>query len=775
MRPAAGGGGAAGGADVCPPPSRFAHLLQPIRDVAANWAVDVAAELESYLVDIESAEAELSATDFTTAALLVQGSAGVYARKVEHLYSLVFRALDLLRTHGDGSGGGSGDGAEDPRGDGSGGGGGRGRDRRAAGDLYDVEVEWGPLDTALPQAGDGLDLPPPKPVAGLGRDYVLAVVPIALLPPPPVRRVVGGGGGGDTPAAASGGGGGGGAGGGGGGSSDFRMDTATVHSSGALLLDEDVGEAGGLGPVGGAAAAGDTWFMGGSAAFSDPTAVDADAGDGGSDWGADNDDRPADFGGSLPGDGGDGTAMDVDDRGDGGRTADEEPGGAALAAAPDGTFPPPLPLPRRPPLADFRLYDPHERPAAPSRPLRRAITYRRPLQDGGGGGGSVDGIDGSALSPVPSLLGALAADMTSAGWLLTAALGPPPPATARGPRWVGVAELAPAVRALAAAMAASRRWVAQVRARAAAAAAAAASGRGVPDDALDEGDFFADDEADAYDGDGGGYGGEGGGGGDDGGDDLGRMGEGGGRSSPYGGAGGVPTTNPFDAPDFDFFAADETEDAVRSLAAAYDAACRRYVAESAAAWERHAADPALASRVSEWAARVTPALEAEAVRPPFDIAAVGVDVLVRFGTLAGAAAAEEAALGADALAVADGDDKPPGATDDSDDDDDDDGSDAEDESAESEDGGEGEGGDRRQDGPAIAPGRRKAPLSGVVGGAPKVDVCRRFLAALQLAADGKIVLDVAAGVADPGVVRTRVGDAVVAAILGGGSSPGRRG
>ncbi|KAK1862724.1 hypothetical protein I4F81_005291 [Pyropia yezoensis] len=224
---------------------RFAHLLQPIRDVAANWAVDVAAELESYLVDIESAEAALSATDFTTAALLVQGSAGVYARKVEHLYSL---------------------------------------------------------------AGDGLDLPPPKPVAGIGRDYVLPVVPIALLPPQP------------------------------------------------------------------------------------------------------------------------------------------------------------------------------------------------------------------------------------------------------------------------------------------------------------------------------------------------------------------------------------TEDAVRSLAAAYDAACRRYVAESAAAWERHAADPALASRVSEWAARVTPALEAEA-----------------------------------------------------------------------------------------------APLSGVVGGAPKVDVCRRFLAALQLAADGKIVLDVAAGVADPGVVRTRVGDAVVAAMdAGGDSSPGRR-
>jgi len=30
--------------------SRFAHLLQPIRDLAANWDVDLASELEEYLV-----------------------------------------------------------------------------------------------------------------------------------------------------------------------------------------------------------------------------------------------------------------------------------------------------------------------------------------------------------------------------------------------------------------------------------------------------------------------------------------------------------------------------------------------------------------------------------------------------------------------------------------------------------------------------------------------------------------------------------------------------
>lgn len=29
---------------------RYRHLLQPIRDLAANWDIDVASELEEYLV-----------------------------------------------------------------------------------------------------------------------------------------------------------------------------------------------------------------------------------------------------------------------------------------------------------------------------------------------------------------------------------------------------------------------------------------------------------------------------------------------------------------------------------------------------------------------------------------------------------------------------------------------------------------------------------------------------------------------------------------------------
>ena len=32
--------------------SRFAHLLQPIRDLTKNWDVDVASQLEEYLTEV---------------------------------------------------------------------------------------------------------------------------------------------------------------------------------------------------------------------------------------------------------------------------------------------------------------------------------------------------------------------------------------------------------------------------------------------------------------------------------------------------------------------------------------------------------------------------------------------------------------------------------------------------------------------------------------------------------------------------------------------------
>src|SRR4051794_30477865 len=101
--------------------NRFGYLLQPIRDLAQNWDVDIAKELDQYVTELE----ELGITfedgkprlNFAEAALLIQGSVCVYSRKVEYLYQLVYEVLELLANkrkakeskegaNGDGEGGG---------------------------------------------------------------------------------------------------------------------------------------------------------------------------------------------------------------------------------------------------------------------------------------------------------------------------------------------------------------------------------------------------------------------------------------------------------------------------------------------------------------------------------------------------------------------------------------------------------------------------------------------------------------------------------------------
>ncbi|XP_061324531.1 condensin-2 complex subunit H2 [Pezoporus flaviventris] len=80
--------------------SRFVHLLQPIRDLTKNWEVDVAAQLSEYLEELEnvciSFDNGRTTMNFMEAALLIQGSACVYSRKVEYLYSLVYQTLDYI-------------------------------------------------------------------------------------------------------------------------------------------------------------------------------------------------------------------------------------------------------------------------------------------------------------------------------------------------------------------------------------------------------------------------------------------------------------------------------------------------------------------------------------------------------------------------------------------------------------------------------------------------------------------------------------------------------
>ncbi|EPQ04657.1 Condensin-2 complex subunit H2 [Myotis brandtii] len=79
---------------------RFAHLLQPIRNLTRNWEVDVAAQLGKYLEEPDqiciSFDEGKTTTKFVEAALLIQGSACVYSKKVEYLYSLVYQALNFI-------------------------------------------------------------------------------------------------------------------------------------------------------------------------------------------------------------------------------------------------------------------------------------------------------------------------------------------------------------------------------------------------------------------------------------------------------------------------------------------------------------------------------------------------------------------------------------------------------------------------------------------------------------------------------------------------------
>jgi len=89
------------------PGSRFAHFLQPIRDLSKVWKIEIAEELEKYIdelaqVSIDNPE-DGAKMNFPEAALLIQGSTAIYSRKVELLYQLVYQALDLISSDKAGS------------------------------------------------------------------------------------------------------------------------------------------------------------------------------------------------------------------------------------------------------------------------------------------------------------------------------------------------------------------------------------------------------------------------------------------------------------------------------------------------------------------------------------------------------------------------------------------------------------------------------------------------------------------------------------------------
>ena len=79
--------------------SRYAHLLEPIRELERNWSIDIASELEDYLAELEAitiAFEDGKRLDFAEAALVIQGSTCIYGKKVDSLYELVLNTLDQV-------------------------------------------------------------------------------------------------------------------------------------------------------------------------------------------------------------------------------------------------------------------------------------------------------------------------------------------------------------------------------------------------------------------------------------------------------------------------------------------------------------------------------------------------------------------------------------------------------------------------------------------------------------------------------------------------------
>lgn len=82
------------------PETRFKALIQPIKDIAANWDIDIAESLTEYLDELDNLRISIdggkSNLNFAEAALLIQGSTAVYSKKVEYLHQLVLQSLEFI-------------------------------------------------------------------------------------------------------------------------------------------------------------------------------------------------------------------------------------------------------------------------------------------------------------------------------------------------------------------------------------------------------------------------------------------------------------------------------------------------------------------------------------------------------------------------------------------------------------------------------------------------------------------------------------------------------
>ena len=69
------------------------ELLNPVKDLAKNWNVNITMELEKFMSDVHH---DSDYNNFVEAALVIQGSAGVWEKKVEYLYKMVVNSLDMI-------------------------------------------------------------------------------------------------------------------------------------------------------------------------------------------------------------------------------------------------------------------------------------------------------------------------------------------------------------------------------------------------------------------------------------------------------------------------------------------------------------------------------------------------------------------------------------------------------------------------------------------------------------------------------------------------------
>jgi len=93
---------------------RFAELLKPIKDLTSNWEVPLADLLSTYIDDLQHVTITFdggeTSVNFAQAALVIQGTASVYSKKVEFLWQMVLQTLEMLRSKKEEEEGAGGDG-----------------------------------------------------------------------------------------------------------------------------------------------------------------------------------------------------------------------------------------------------------------------------------------------------------------------------------------------------------------------------------------------------------------------------------------------------------------------------------------------------------------------------------------------------------------------------------------------------------------------------------------------------------------------------------------